>query len=74
MLSPCTGKRNCRPPAIQPAAVVGQCAASDEAVQVEMGPQPLVPGVQEEREAHPAAQVALAERQERLGGGIEQQP
>ena len=54
-------------------AVLGQRSSGHEAVEVEVGIERLVPGVQHQRRAELATQVVLAKLEERLADGAEQQ-
>ena len=59
---------------LAPAPLVqGQSTAADQTVDVEVGTQLLIPGVQHHGDAGRAAQVVAAELEQCLGGGLEEQ-
>ena len=57
----------CRTPALG-----GQDAAGDEAVEMEMGTQLLIPRVQHHGDTECAAEVVASELQQRLGGALKE--
>ena len=66
-------KQELAAPGDPPRTVRRQRARRHQAVQMEVGPQLLVPRVQHEREAHLAAEVLAAELQQGFGRRVEQQ-
>ena len=73
LAEPAHGKEEFTAASDPPRTVFGQGPGSDQAMQMEVGPQLLVPRVQHERETDLAAQLLAAELQEGLSHRVKQQ-
>src|ERR1700722_825803 len=67
------GKQETRMGCTPALPVAGQSAARDQAMDVEVSLELLVPGVQDHGDARLAAEMVAAELEQGLGGGLEEQ-